>query len=179
MSSVKPETIRRLDDVEALTAARSLIVLLDLKLKQAAGSARPTGADASDAKALVEGSSGETQALATALGEAGQPEAAAGARALMLACLQMGYEEETAEAVKSAEAHVLDMGLLSGPVLVAALAAVVAWVPVEKKRKVRESTTTAADGSVQTVKMIDEEIKRAGPAALGALKGWWAHAFGG
>lgn len=171
------QRIRQLDDVEALTAARSLIVLLDLKLKQSPASARPPAADTSDAATLVETSAGHAQALAAALGATGPQAAAASARALLLACLHMGYASEVAAAADSAKAHVLDMGLLSGPVLVAALAVVVAWVPLETKRKVRESTTLGPDGSLQTIKEIDEEIKRAGPAALQALKDWWITAF--
>ena len=92
-------------------------------------------------------------------------------------CLEMGYEQEVAGAVQSANAHVLDMGLLSGPVLVAALAAVIAWVPYETKKKITEKTVVGADGSITTIKEIDEEVKRVGADAVKALKGWWTSAF--
>ena len=96
---------------------------------------------------------------------------------MLLACVQMGFEEEVSAACASSKAHVLDMGLLSGPVLVAALAAVVAWVPYQTKKKVVEKTVVGPDGTLTTVKEIEEEVHRVGAEALKALKGWWTAAF--
>ena len=178
MPNMLKQKIIGLNDVEALIAARSLIVLLDIKLKETQNTSRPSNAVASEPNQLIEQADPETRNLSNALQRSDQSEAAASARVLILACLEMGYEEEVATAYESTKTHVLDMGLLSGPILVAALAAVVAWVPVQTKRKVTEKTTVDADGSITTIKEIEEEVSREGAEGIKALKGWWSVAFG-
>ena len=88
-------------------------------------------------------------------------------------CAEMGYEDEVRQACKAAGVHVRDMGLLSGPLIVAALAAVVAWVPKEKKKRVTKQTVTTADGTTITTEETVEEVHRVGASALEALKSWW------
>jgi hypothetical protein len=126
---------------------------------------------------VVASGGASAEAVRAALTTAGTAEAAAAARGLLLASAQMGYEPEVAQACQGAGVHVRDLGLLSGPVIVAALAAVVAWVPYERKKFVKEHTAIAADGGVITTKEVSEETKRVGAKALEALAAWWKATF--
>lgn len=178
MPNVNEQQILELTDVEALTAARSLIVLLDIKLKGTPDSTRPADAEASEPEKLIKHADPATRDLANALEQGAQGEASSSARVLILSCLLMGYEDEVATAYESTKTHVLDMGLLSGPLLVAALAAVIAWVPVETKRKITKKTTEHADGSKTTITEVDEVIIRVGAESVKALKEWLPFGFG-
>jgi hypothetical protein len=173
------KTIAALNDQDALVAARALMTLLDLKLAHEPGATRPPHVNPANLDQVVASGGASAEGVQAALTTAGTAEAAAAARGLLLASAQMGYAPEVLQACQAARVHVRDLGLLSGPVIVAALAAVVAWVPYEKKKLVKEHTAIGADGGVVTTKEVSEETKRVGAKALEALASWWKTAFSG
>jgi hypothetical protein len=165
--------ITALNDQDALVAGRSLVVLLDLKLKDEPKASRPANANPAALDSVVETSGPAVTELRSNLAKAGDVEAAAAARGLLMMCAEMGYEDEVRQACQAADRHVRDMGVLTGPLIVAALAAVVAWVPVERKKKVQKQTVITPDGTTITTEEASEEVHRVGSAALEALQGWW------
>jgi hypothetical protein len=60
---------------------------------------------------------------------------------------QLGYPEEVRLALDSGLAHGRDFGILSMPLLIAGLAAVIAFIPKEQRQKVREIEHIQPDGS--------------------------------
>jgi hypothetical protein len=170
--------ITALNDQNALVAARSLMTLLELKLKTDPTATRPAGVNPTDLKQVAE-SGEETRQLQGALAKAGSTEAAAAARGLLILCAELGYEQEVTQSCHAAGVHVRDMGVISGPLIVAALAAVIAWVPTKNKKVIKERSTIGKDGTVTTTKEISEETSRVGADALKALNSWWARAFSG
>jgi hypothetical protein len=147
-------------------------VLLDLHLKGEPGSQRPARTDTHNFESLV-ATSPAAKSLRQDLPSGGEGEAAAAARGLLTMCAEMGYEDDVLKACAAARTHVRDLGVFTGPLIVAALATVIAWVPVEKRRKVKRQTVVNADGTTVTSEEEEVEVKRVGGAALKALTGWW------
>ncbi len=174
------ENVESLSDQQAIVACRSLIVLLDLELEEDPAVQRPPDVGTQEPAQLVQ-QSPSAQALASALSAEGvaQEEIAAAARSMLLLCAEMGYETQVAEACEAARTHVRDLGVLSGPLIVAALAAVVAWVPVEQKKKVKRQIWTTPDGGETISEEEESETKRVGAAVFQHLGEWWAKVAGG
>ena len=80
MASGLDVQIGALSDQDALIAGRSLLVLLDLKLKGETGADRPTDVNPADFAGLIEASGPAGGALKSAIAKAGDAEAAAAAR---------------------------------------------------------------------------------------------------
>ena len=71
------------------------------------------------------------------------------------------------------------IGELDGvQVLVAALAAVIAWVPVDQKKKVKRAQVMTADGTTIASEEEVVEVKRVDAKAREAIKGWWIATLG-
>jgi hypothetical protein len=172
MSANLKNQIAALNDRDVMIACRSLVVLLDQRLKNDPNSSRPKNVNPAALDDVVN-ASGPAAELKDVFTKVGDAEAAAAARGLLMMCVDLGYEDEVEKARGAAGVHVRDLGILSGPLLVAALAAMVAWVPVRKKSEITSQTVTTADGTTLTTEKKVEDVERVGAAALTALKEWW------
>jgi hypothetical protein len=175
MATNVAQTIASLTPHQALAAGRALVVLLDLRLQEVGANTAAGTVDLSDFRNLLDQAGPAERDLFDQLEGSPLPDDAAGdaAKSLLLAAAEAGYADLVLSACTQARAHVRDFGILSVPLIVAGLAVVLAWVPVEQRQKVAKSRQQQADGSVTETETVESETIRVGAAAAEKLAPWF------
>lgn len=123
------ETIAKLDDWQTIICCRGLVLLMDQKMAQDPGSARPADLSVADFNQWVQMGDGWVQSLIVILCEEDLAVTAATGRYLMQTCVRWGYGNEVRTACLLVNAPVNDLGTLSPVTIVAALVTVMRWHP--------------------------------------------------
>ena len=123
------ETIAALDDWQAIICCRGLVLLMDQKMAQDPGSARPPDLSVTDFNQWVQMGDGRVRSLVAALCDESLAITAATGRRLMQLCRRWGFRNEVFSACRLAYAPVDHLGTLSPVTIMAALATVMQWHP--------------------------------------------------
>jgi hypothetical protein len=168
------ERVRSLGDEQAITACQSLIELIDLRLAEQQLAPKAGTVDTTNLENLVKAGGSAEQDLYENLKSdpATRSETARAARTMLLVAADLGFAEQVALACDQAQISVRDFGLISGPLVLAGLAVVLAWVPVEQRQKVEEVSLQKPDGSWEHRKITNIETIRVGSAAAEKLAAW-------
>jgi len=160
--------IAALTDAQALEACGVLTTAIETELP-------PGQVDTTDLNQLVESSGDRVGGLVEELRDARltPEEAAQGARSLLQLAADLGYGAQVEIALEAVGEHHRDFGVVSGPVLLAALAVVLAYVPVEQRQKATRVRRVNADGSTEEEEVTESETKRVGATAVEKLAAWW------
>ena len=161
-----------LTDQQALSACAALATTLELELNV-------KNLDTSRFDQLVAGASARERALYADVEHLSEHEAAVAARSMLRLAADLGYADAVDRAIASSAIHGRDFGVVSGPLLVAGLAVVLAYVPVEQRNKVTRIYSHATDGSERAEVITESETKRVGAAAVEKLAGWWKAVLAG
>jgi hypothetical protein len=172
MTDTLPDRIWALNDRQTLAAAAALATGLELELNA-------KGLDTTNFENLVTRGSSKEKKLYEGLKGASETETAAAARAILQLAADLGYVARVETAITASAKHGRDFGIASGPLLVAGLAVVLAYVPVEQRSKVTRIHSRAADGSERTEDVTEIETKRVGATAVAKLADWWKAVLGG
>jgi hypothetical protein len=164
------QAVSSLSDKQALAAGSAFIVLLDDAMQETKATAGEV--DVTDPKQLLASAGTPERALYDRFSGASEEELAGAARRLLLLGGEIGYGDLVLQACEEAKTHVRDFGVFTGPLIVAGLAVVLAWVPVEQREKVRKRRSQNADGSVVEEEEIERETVRVGAAAAEKLAPW-------
>jgi len=171
MTDTLAARIWALTDEQALAACAALATGLELELNM-------EGLDTTRLDALVDGGSPRERALRDDLEGASPAESANAARTMLGLAADLGYGVRVSRVIDSSAQHGRDFGLVSGPVLIAALAVVLAYVPIEQKSKVTRLRSRGADGSMHSEDVTETKTKRVGATAVEKLADWWKSALG-
>jgi hypothetical protein len=166
MSDTLPDRIWALTDKQALAATAALATGLEIELKA-------KGLDTTKFETLVANASPKEKKLYEQLKGAPEAETAGAARAMLRLAADLGYAARVETAIAASAKHGRDFGIASGPLLIAGLAVVLAYVPVEQRSKVTDIHSKAADGTERTEKVTEIETIRVGASAVEKLAGWW------
>jgi hypothetical protein len=98
---------------------------------------------------------------------------------MLLLTADLGYTAQVDSAVAAALEHGRDFGVISGPLLLAGLAVVLAYVPVEQRVTVQKIHHRSQDGTETEVEVTDSKTIRVGAAAVEKLAEWWKAMLGG
>jgi hypothetical protein len=168
MTPTISESVRLLQDQQALDACAALASALEVAIGK-------EGLDTSDFQKLLVAGSPAERALHDQLQAANLSlsEAAEGARSMLLLAADLGYAGQVGMAIAAAKEHGRDFGALSGPLLLAGLAVVLSYVPVEQRAVVKKVRYRTADGSEFEEELTETETKRVGAATVEKLASWW------
>jgi len=153
---------------QALESAEALVTLLEGELSE--------NIDTQDFDQLVSENDAQVGSLYRALRDENltDEEAAQGAKSLLLLVAGLGFEDRVRLAIEAGSVHQRDFGALSGPLIIAALAVVIAYIPKEQYSKVKEVEYISADGSMKKEKTSEKKTTRVGAEVVGKLADWWA-----
>lgn len=160
-----------LTDQQALSACAALATNLELELNV-------KNLDTARFDQLVAGASARERQFYADVERLSDHDAALAARSMLRLAADLGYTEAVEKAIATSAIHGRDFGVVSGPLLVAGLAVVLAYVPVEQRQKVTRIHSRAADGSERAEMVTESETKRVGAAAVEKLAGWWKGVLG-
>jgi hypothetical protein len=152
---------------QALEACEALATLLESEI--------PGNVDTADFESLVRGNSAVVGKLYEELrGEViSDEQASQGARSLLLLVIDLGFETQVEQALKAATVHQRDFGVLSGALILAGLAAVIAYIPKEQRETITKMRRIEPDGTVTETDVTKSEVVRVGAEAVEKLAGWW------
>lgn len=165
MPNELPARIAQLTDYEASDACLALTTLLETVL--------PVAVDTSDLETLVDASDSRVASLYTDLRRTADEDAVQGARSLLLLTADLGFEAQVEAAIGVAGEHSRDGGVLSVPLLIAGLAAVIAAIPKEQRNTSVTVRRVNPDGSVVETARTESETIRVGAEAVEKLASWW------
>lgn len=163
-----------LNDQQALDACAALATALEVELQA-------PQLDTSDFPKLLNAGSETEQKFHQDLQAANLSlsQAAEAARSMLLLAADLGYTAQVDSAVAAALEHGRDFGVISGPLLLAGLAVVLAYVPVEQRVTVQKIHHRSQDGTETEVEVTDSKTIRVGAAAVEKLAEWWKAMLGG
>jgi hypothetical protein len=168
------ERIAALNADQALAAAEALATLLETEV--------PGNLDTTDFTSLVADHDDIVGKLYAGLQEndVSDDQVAGGARSLLLLAADLGFDAQVEVALEAAAIHQRDFGALSGPLILAALAVVIAYIPKEQRTTVSKLRSVSADGSVTEMEVTKSEVIRVGEEAVRSvadaiqkLARWW------
>jgi len=176
MSDTMIDRIAQLSDKQALDAAESMATLLEAELE----AELDVALDTASFDALVRTNRDTVGDLHDGLvgAKLSEEQAAAGARSLLLLAADLGFEKSVQSALEASEQHERDFGLLSGTLVLAGLAVVLAHVPKEKRATTTRIKHLAKDGSFTETETTDERTTTVGAEAVTALSSWWKALLG-
>ena len=175
MSSELAQFIIAMNDEKAIVAARALITFLDAELQDDPDARRPADVDVTDLSRFVSISRNAVLGLAAALEhpDVGNRTIAALARGLLLLTLEMGYAVPVDQASEPVLLAALSKGRYSEPEVVSALAAVLAWVPLDRRRRIRQLAVVTGEGIRIGTDREAIALHNISAQALEAVEIWW------
>jgi hypothetical protein len=165
-----------LEDIQALDACAALATFLEVELDLEEGKL-----DTSNFNQLLASATNTEKSLHQDLKSVNptNAEAAEAARSMLLLVADLGFAEQVEMAISAAQEHGRDFGVISGPLLLAGLAVVLSYVPVEQRSKVHKIHYRGPDGSEREEEITETETIRVGAAAVEKLASWWKVLIGG
>jgi hypothetical protein len=166
MSMSIDSRVKALSNEQAVAACDALILLLAERLRKTA--------DAEDYQKIIEtgGRAEQELRLSLADGRASTEQVAGTAKTMLLLVADLGYADLVDAALVEGETHVRDLGLVSGALILGALAAVVGWIPTEQTTKTVTRRIQQPDGSSVEEQVTEHYTKRAGVEAVKAFGSW-------
>lgn len=166
---------------QAIRACRALVVLLNLSMKENNIETPVKRIDVSNLDKLLEagGSSEKNYYDNLASPDMSKEDVASAAQSMLLLAADLGFSDQVMQATRGAQTHVRDFGFISGPLILAGLAVVLSWVPVESRNKVTTINYKSPEGTELKKEVTESVIIRAGPAAVEKVAGWWKYLAGG
>lgn len=174
MSDDLSTIVQDLGDDLAFAACQALAVLLDLKIPPERRSER-LQVDPLNLRALIDQSDPAEQALYSELGadDASRADLAQAARTMLLLANASGFHVEVRDACRQASVHTRDLSIADPQLIIAGLAVILAWVPVDHQKTVETLQLTAPDGTKLETQRTSTRTRRAGPAAADKILNWW------
>lgn len=157
----RDKRVNALSDAQAVAACDAMVLLMGKRLM---GTKNPE-TDLADYETLFKAAGPAEKELHAYLDsdEASDVEVAGAARAMLLLASDMGFTEQVDAALAEGETHVRDFGLVSVPLVLGALACVLAWVPVEQRK------TVYRKGEEEVTEIY---TRRVGAEAVKAFSSW-------
>jgi hypothetical protein len=174
MSTDIEAKVRALSDAQAVAACDALILLLASRLEETRTSRTAQTVDATDYEEVLQSAGPAENELRDSLGpdDGSESEVAGTARAMLLLATDLGYSDLVDSAVSEGETHVRDLGVVSGVLILGALAVVLSWTPVEQ-RVTTSTRLREGPGGTWTEELVTEHYtKRVGTEGVKAFCRW-------